>query len=360
MFRHYEKLTRLGYSEYVSINRLDIRHANDSVFDLADRSRYADQALASPGTLVVPTSTSVVRVKGQIIKVSEGFATLRVAPANGEAVRTAASATKYNKGILIFDQVGVERAVEVVEALQTSPKGRTDVLLSFRSLLETELVMPTALVEVGPSLLRIDLGPEPSLFRVVQTTHTVFDLLESVRSFTELSLQSADRVQAPLPTTRIRRLEVSNPFEMFLIGAIASVPILLTVLSQVMKLVKDTSDAAGSVVTTKNAIEAGDQAKRAATERAQRHEVEMETLQLDRLAKQIEVAALVRHLNAVGKDGDPSDLQLDAHTLAKLELLKDQAVHAAGELVLGSGGVDYTIESDTQDAVADDGDSIDP
>ena len=29
-FGHYGKLLRHGYSEYVSINRLDIKHANDS------------------------------------------------------------------------------------------------------------------------------------------------------------------------------------------------------------------------------------------------------------------------------------------------------------------------------------------
>lgn len=35
-YAHYNKLLRLGYTEYVSINRLDIRHANDSLFDVTD------------------------------------------------------------------------------------------------------------------------------------------------------------------------------------------------------------------------------------------------------------------------------------------------------------------------------------
>src|SRR5690606_34662734 len=34
-FNHYRKLYRLGYEEYVSINRLDLRHASGSVFDIA-------------------------------------------------------------------------------------------------------------------------------------------------------------------------------------------------------------------------------------------------------------------------------------------------------------------------------------
>jgi hypothetical protein len=51
---HYRKLLRLGYTEYVSINRLDLRHSNESVFDVADRSRYRDRPYSncSAGLLV--------------------------------------------------------------------------------------------------------------------------------------------------------------------------------------------------------------------------------------------------------------------------------------------------------------------
>jgi hypothetical protein len=77
-FGHYHKLLRLGYTEYVSINRLDIRHANDSVFDLADRSRYLDRAISNPGRVLIPRGTLLLTLEGTIGKVSEGFATLRV------------------------------------------------------------------------------------------------------------------------------------------------------------------------------------------------------------------------------------------------------------------------------------------
>src|SRR5688500_7053391 len=76
-YLHYGKLIRLGYYEYVSINRLDLRHSNESVFDLTDRSRYLDRELRSPGRLVLPTAGGVDTIAGTIGKVSEGFATLQ-------------------------------------------------------------------------------------------------------------------------------------------------------------------------------------------------------------------------------------------------------------------------------------------
>ena len=92
-FGHYQKLHRLGYTEYVSINRLDIRHANDSVFDLADRSRYLDRAISNPGRVLIPRGTLLLTLEGTIGRVSEGFATLRVA--RTDEASNAAKSTKY-------------------------------------------------------------------------------------------------------------------------------------------------------------------------------------------------------------------------------------------------------------------------
>ncbi len=35
----FRKLQRLGYEEYISMNRLDLKHASDAVFDITDRSK---------------------------------------------------------------------------------------------------------------------------------------------------------------------------------------------------------------------------------------------------------------------------------------------------------------------------------
>ena len=93
-YAHYGKLLRLGYSEYVSINRLDIRHANDSLFDVADRSRYQDRRVDRDARLVVPGASGLLNVVGKVQKVSEGFAVIRVP--NSESVAAVPRATKYN------------------------------------------------------------------------------------------------------------------------------------------------------------------------------------------------------------------------------------------------------------------------
>lgn len=96
-YGHYSKLLRLGYSDYVSINRLDIRHANESIFDDSDRARYSDREVSSPGRLLLPRARDVLTLSGQIGRVSEGYATLRVQRSDGAL--EAARATKYDKGV---------------------------------------------------------------------------------------------------------------------------------------------------------------------------------------------------------------------------------------------------------------------
>ncbi len=171
-FTHYGKLLRLGYSEYVSINRLDIRHANDSVFDINDRSRYQDRQVDRDGRLVLPTARGLSTFVGKIGKVSEGFSVLRV-PLTEEP-DALSRAVKYNRGVLVFDEVGVERAVRVVEGI---PRGsELDLLLEFRSLLETDILLPESPYPVGPSSLVINLGERAALSLVLQTVHATFDL----------------------------------------------------------------------------------------------------------------------------------------------------------------------------------------
>lgn len=155
-YKHYSKLLRLGYSDYVSINRLDIRHANESIFDDGDRARYSDRELSSPGRLLLPRALDVLTLSGQIGRVSEGYATLRVDKSN-DALE-AARATKYDRGVLTFDEVEVERAVRVAEALDRGPQ--IDLILAFRSLLETDLVLPRSPLGLTSTRVIVDLGPE--------------------------------------------------------------------------------------------------------------------------------------------------------------------------------------------------------
>lgn len=339
-FGHYEKLRRLGYDEYVSINRLDIRHSSGSIFDLADRSRYDDSDVASPGRIVVPFGDHVVSLDGEIVVVSEGFATLRT-PWTAEADRVA-RAKKYKRGVLVFEQVGVERAVEVVDADPSSDGLTVDVLLSFRSLLETDLVLPPSDEPLGLSRMEVNLGPSPSLFVVVHTTRNAFNMLESARGFADLALRSGDDARQPLPPPRIQRLEVSNPYEILLLGAAIVGPILAYLASRVPALIRDAAEAATAVVNTANTVQAGKYAMSAEERAAERHNIEIESLQLDRLKKQIEVADLLREL------GDVPDI--DRSTLSKLESLKDQAIEAAAELALGSGEISYVqTDSDSGD-----------
>jgi hypothetical protein len=181
-YRHYSKLLRLGYSEYISINRLDIRHANDSIFDDGDRARYSDRQMSSPGHLLLPRSRDVVTLSGQIGRVSEGYATLRVERSNDalEAVR----ATKYDRGVLVFDEVGVERAVQVTEGLDRGPQ--VDLVLAFRSLLDTDLILPRSPLALTSTRVIVNLGPEASLSQVLTAIRTMFDLFESVRGLVDL------------------------------------------------------------------------------------------------------------------------------------------------------------------------------
>lgn len=338
-FKHYEKLHRLGYTEYLSINRLDIRHANDTIFDIGDRSRYRDQSDAGPATLVVPRSSSIDTFHGSLTRVSEGFATLRVD--DTEQAHRAARASKFNRGVLVFDQVGVERAVAVVEGVKRG--SAIELLLEFRSLLETDLVLPATGASLVESRLVVNLGADPSIFQVLQVMHTAFDLFESVRGFVELAGQ--DQTER-LPSLRVRHLEVSNPFDLLTWGAYVVTPVLGYVLTKAPEFVKTTLDA---VKSAQDIVHGSHEERRREVDdlrNAERHRVEMQSLQLDRFKAQIEVAQLISEL----PEGFANFDTLDQNTMARLEALKDQAAEAGGELALNSSSIDFTPDAGSSDA----------
>ena len=314
-YGHYEKLLRLGYSEYVSINRLDVRHANDSVFDLADRSRYLDRVTSNPGRVIIPRGSNILTLVGTIGRVSEGFATLRVP--RSEEVLGVARSTKYKRGVLVFDQVGVERAVQVVEGIE---RGRfVDVLLEFRSLLETDLIFGESPFAQTASRLTVDLGADASLYRLIDTVHTTFDLFESVRGIVDISAASAVDEPPSSPVLRVRYLEFSNPFILVVYGAI-------TVFLGVTYLVTKASDAVGKVQAVRHE---GNAERR----RQELHTLESKSMQLDNIKKAIELLPLLETINPSIEELLGVVIPLPgARTVGRLEALKDQAVEAVVEL----------------------------
>lgn len=338
-FNHYRKLYRLGYSEYVSINRLDVRHANDSVFDISDRSRYLDRASDSPARLVLPEERHVTVFKGTVGKVSEGFAVLRIQ--DKEAGVRAARATKYNRGVLVFDQVGVERPVRVTEAIERG--SAVDLLLEFRSLLETDLVLPQSPYALAESSLTVNLGPEASLYRVLDSIHVCFDLFESVRGLVDVIADDSDSQDSPrTPTPRVRSLQFSNPLELLLFGA---VPVAAGVGYIVKRVANSVSDVAGAASAVQGVQHAASTEKR----REERHRVEMQSLQLDNLKKSIEVAELLHAVEPGIVDAINADLpQLSEAATERAHALKDQAVEAAAELEIGT---ETPISFETSDSL---------
>jgi hypothetical protein len=326
-YKHYRKLLRLGYSDYVSINRLDIRHANESIFDDGDRARYSDREVASPGHLLVPRAHDVLTLTGQIGRVSEGYATLRVQRSN-EALE-AARATKYDKGVLVFDAVGVERAVEVTEALD---RGKDiDLVLAFRSLLETDLILPQSPLELTATRVTINLGPEASLSHVLGAIRTTFDLFESVRGLVDLSLTTALGESAPpTPTPRVQRLEFANPLEVILLGSAAIAGTVTYLITRVSSTVASAAEAASKV-------QAVGHARSEEQRRDERHRLEMQSLQLDNLKKAVDLSEVLGTMHPAIREITGADVpELPPGQQVRAEGLKDQAVEAATELVLSS------------------------
>lgn len=343
-YAHYQKLLRLGYSEYVSINRLDIRHANDSIFDISDRSRYLENRFDGPGTLLVPQASDFVQIDGTIVRVSEGFAVLRV-PTTTQAIKLA-RATKYDRGILIFTEVDVERPVRVVEAV---PAGQNlDLLVEFRSLLETDLVLRDSGFRSGAAEFSIDLGPNTPFFRVLETAHATFDLLESSRGFVQVAAQKGSPEPTITPQFRVVSLEFSNPFEGVVVGSLVAIHLVTWIIDRVSNSFRNVTEARSALAVLQRHQ---DDAHRA----DEIHELQMQALQLEKVKKQIEVVELFAQVAPEVQEVIGAELPaLDAAQTARLEALKDQAVEAALELEASSNGpITFSRRSDDVDGQGD-------
>jgi hypothetical protein len=326
-YKHYSKLLRLGYSDYVSINRLDIRHANESIFDDGDRARYSDRETSSPGRLLLPRARDVLTLHGRIGRVSEGYATLRVQ--RSDDALEAARATKYDKGVLSFDEVGVERAVQVTEALDRGPQ--IDLVLAFRSLLETDLILPQSPLGLTSTRVVINLGPAASLAQVLGAIRTTFDLFESVRGLVDISITTAmGEAAPPTPAPRVQHLEFANPLEVILLGGIA-------IAGAVGYVVTRISNAVASAAEAASKVQAVGHERNEEQRRSERHQLEMRSLQLDNLKQAVELSDVLERIHpAIREIAGVEIPELSPGQQARAEGLKDQAVEAATELVLSS------------------------
>lgn len=335
-YRHHDKLRRFGYTDYVSINRLDIRHANDSIFDDGDRARYSDRGMSSPGRLLLPRARDVLALSGEIGRVSEGYATPRVQ--RSDNALEAARAIKYDKGVLVFDEVGVERAVQVTEALDRGPA--IDLVLAFRSLLETDLVLPRSPLDLTSTRVVVSLEPEAALSQVLGAIRTTFDLFESVRGLVDISLTTALGESAPpTPTPRVQRLEFANPLEVIVAGGSAIAVVVAFLVTRASNAVAAAADAASKV-------QAVGHERNEEQRRGERHKLEMQSLQLDNLKKAVDLSEVLGTLHpAIQEIVGGESPELPPGQRVRAEGLKDQAVEAATELVLTSDQ-DVTISDE--------------
>lgn len=342
MYRHYERLRRFGYSEYLSINRLDLRHATDSVFDVADRSRYMSRDLVSPATLHIPTATDLVELAGQVVAISEDAATF--VTDDPEPLVTAGKSKKYNRGVLRFYRVGVERAVEVKDVATRDSHARA--VLQFRSLLAVDTVID----EDRPSSrseLRVDLGQSPWIFDVMAIWRRSFDLIEASRAIAEATKASLpEEHRQPTAATRILRVRMESPFE---IDSLTD-PIALAVLLYIYRYVRTEVAGAIEIIAARRGIRHADSDE---ARRRERHEFDLQSGQLDDLKKALEIESLLADLDAPIR----AQLEIDdtvpiQPTAARIEALKNQAIEAAVELMLSSDG-QFTVRPTEESAPAD-------
>lgn len=331
-FNHYRKLQRLGYSSYVSINRLDIRHASLSTFDVEDRARYLERSISTKASLVLVLRSGVAEFRGTVGQVSEGFATF-TCPTQQISERPSRPA-RNRRGILVFDRVGVERAVEVEEAYEGD--GVFYVLLTFRSLLETDILFPS-----GPRVsgtLTVPLGEDPSFYQVLNVVHRTFDLYESLRGFADLYLTNArpgrDTV---LASPRVQRINMASPMRIELVGD----PLVWMILGLVVERVIP------KVLEATERIQ--DMSHKRAEERRRReeHGLRIRALELSNLKEEIQVLDLVGTLDPAVRDRllESRPAFLSDELLARLELFKNQAVESIVEITLeADGGFDVHAE----------------
>lgn len=358
---HYRKLMRLGYDEYVSMNRLDLRHASESVFDIIDRSRYEDVETQIEATLHIPTARKleVLVVAGVLTRVSEGFATFRAAD-KIEDLGKASRSTKYNRGVLTFATTGIERAVEIAEAIEIDDS--VEVLLTFRSLLSADVLFPDRVGRSSRSRLTLGLGDDPTLHEIVLSIHRSFDLFESLRGLVETLLtEIPENDERPiLPAPRVQSLHIGSPMIQELAGSPYVWILVLVVVNWAVERAKGISEIAVNIEERRRSKRDDDRAQ-------ERHEAEIRSQQLANIRDELELWSLIealgpklpqKYADQLADIEGLDQLPLSPRVRNRLESFKRQALEAATELTLGTKGLKFEeLDDDESD---DDEDSESP
>jgi hypothetical protein len=351
MFQHYMKLERLGYDDYMSINRLDLRHATNSVFDVVDRSRYMGREIEAPATLYVPTAQTLRTVLGKVVTISEDAAVF-VTP-SAPALLEAAASTKYNRGVLLFDRVAVERAVTIRDVLPQDLHVRA--VLEFRSLLATDPLFEDDRPRTG-STLRVDIGAAPSIYDVMSVWRRSFELYESARAIAETMIQGLpSEHQRNVASTRIRSISLRSPFEL---GALGD-NLIWPVIALIFRFVRTETEHIQGIVQTHQQM---DQAESAEDRQSELHEYEIRARRLDEIKSALEIEQMALELEEPLKErlGLEGDAAFDPNW-ERLSALKNQAVEAASEIALSaSGDLGFAEDEQTSYSPPDDDESAEP
>jgi len=331
-FDHYHKLQRLGYDDYVSINRLDLRHSTDSVFDVLDRSRYRSQPVDVQATLYVPAASGIDIVVGLVTGVSEESA--RFSTTDVDILRKAGRSAKYNRGVLRFDRTGVERVVRVQDV--ATREGRAEAVLVFRSLLTLDILLEQDRPRQAATF-SIDLGLAPSLYDLTETWQRTFDLMEASRAIAQGFVDAlSDDQRRGLASTRVDRITLSSPLELHSLAD----PLVLAVILYVFRWVRIEIQEIFEIRATRQQIRNED---REEERRDDRHEYEITSRLLDDLKKALEVGQLIQDLDPSVREA----LELGPEVVLapnpdRLAVFKDQVIEAVTDLLLNSDS--FTIE----------------
>lgn len=359
---HYRKLARLGYDEYISMNRLDVRHASGTIFDITDRARYEEYQTEVEADLYVPAAAaSIIKASGVVTRISDGFAVFVPAESADALVRTSKS-TKYNRGVLRFRRTQIERAVQLREAVEHPDA--VEILLIFRSLLSADLLFPERVAPTSRGLLSVALDDVPTLYAVLSNLHRSFDLFESLRGIVEtLYSEAPGDERRILSAPRVERLTVASPLQLVFSASNEVLLLASALLFLLMPKIKDAVDVAATLQDMRLKqradrreqdrleLERQREERERERERRQREREERELERLDLEIRAMQLAELkesvhVAHLLYALPEPHRQELLQKFRAISqsktkRLEALKNQAVEAIAELGQGTAELQF-------------------
>lgn len=224
-YAHYQKLRRYGYEAYLPINQLDVKTLQNLVWDASSRNRYPLLDDRVPVTLRLTRGDEQVEFRGQSIHISEGALAVRIR--RKAAVDFFGSRASWKNAALqvMFDETGeIEQATLDTVTIDES-SGAVNLRLSFGRLLPLENVLHRDLLASTTFRVVIDSGETSApLADVVEDLWWLLQALETSRAICQEILLSLDADHRyVLPATRIQKLSLSSPLEVFLDGNIPQI-----------------------------------------------------------------------------------------------------------------------------------------